>query len=305
MGTIPQGITMWNYFDPKFDYEEQFSDADSAWTGHKNFIYDYIRNIKPKTIVELGTHTGTSFFSMCQAAKDAKLSTRLSAVDTWKGDKHTAYYGESVFNRVVAIKNKFYPNQKITLLRCFFDEAVPKFRDHSIDLLHVDGLHTYEAVKHDLIQWLNKVSKNGVIVFHDIAEKKDDFGVYILWAELKKKYDTIEFYHSHGLGILFLKSDSKIRYKIFETIWQKYYALLADNRFNKIQIHRLQNEIHACNRDLNLTKLQLTSINENLKRILKLIKLKITTKIVQLTPSFLMQFITNIQKMVREPNKRT
>ena len=93
---------------------------------------------------------------------------------------------------------------KINLIRKTFDEAVLGFKDDSIDILHIDGLHTYEAVKHDFETWLPKVNQNGIVLFHDIKVGEDDFGVYKLWEELKKKYATIEFFQSFGLGVLFL-----------------------------------------------------------------------------------------------------
>ena len=61
----------WVYYDPKFDYEEMFFDIGRPWSGHKFFGYDLVRNFKPQRIVELGTAHGTSFFSFCQAVKDA------------------------------------------------------------------------------------------------------------------------------------------------------------------------------------------------------------------------------------------
>ena len=193
----------WKFHKPKFEYEETFKDFGWPWAGHKNFGYDLVRNFNPKIIVELGTHKGTSFWSFCQAVKDGEMDSELFAVDTWKGEEHAGYYSEEIFEEVKAIRKKYYGNIKISLMRKFFDEALDDFKDHSIDLLHIDGFHTYESVKHDFETWLTKMNKEGIVVFHDIFVKERDFGVYKFWEELKNNYITIEFYQSYGLGILF------------------------------------------------------------------------------------------------------
>lgn len=187
---------------PQFDFEKYRSLMASAWEGHELFAYNFVRNVKPRVIVELGTFTGFSFFVMAQAVKDAKLSSKLFAIDTWEGDKHTGFYDDSVYKFVKGLKNRFYAEQKIKFLRKTFKEANKDFRDNSIDLLHIDGLHTYKAVKGDFEMWLPKMNKNGVIFFHDIAVPY--FGVRRFWAEIEKKYPTNSFSHSYGLGIIFL-----------------------------------------------------------------------------------------------------
>jgi predicted O-methyltransferase YrrM len=222
----------WKYFDPLFEYEKWKLEIDaySGWVGHKYFIYDFIRNLKPQVVVELGTHYGTSFFSMCQAAKDSNLKGKLYAIDLWQGDKHAGFYDRSVLSEVKRIASKYYKNLKYQLLQKSFDEALKQFPDNSIDLLHIDGLHTYKAVKHDFLNWESRVKKDGLIILHDISETKDDFGVYKLWKEIKRKYRTLEFYHSHGLGIVFKKPEKFIDFKEFEEIWQRYYATIFENR---------------------------------------------------------------------------
>lgn len=228
----------WKYYKPKFEYEEKFQDLEWPWAGHKNFAYDLTRNTKPKVIVELGTHKGTSFFSFCQAVKDGKIGTSLYAVDTWKGDEHSGFYDESVFEEVKEIKDVYYKNLDIRLLRKTFDEAVADFENESIDILHIDGLHTYEAVKHDFENWFSKVKTSGMILLHDTAEKREDFGVYILWEDLKKKYKTIDFFHSHGIGMMFKGKNKFHNITIFKEIWQQYYPLLNENRVLSINLER-------------------------------------------------------------------
>ncbi len=214
----------WKYYRPKFEYEEKLKDIGWPWAGHKFFAYDLVRNIKPKRIVELGTHYGTSFFSFCQAAKDEALNTDLYAIDTWAGDKHAGFYGDEVFEKVSKISSEYYPHQNIMLLKKTFDEALKDFSDKSIDILHIDGLHTYEGAKHDYRYWRKKVKDDGIILFHDIFVKETDFGVYRLWDELKKNHSVIEFSHSYGLGIMFL--DNKLGSEIakIQKDLQMHYA---------------------------------------------------------------------------------
>lgn len=172
------------------------------WAGHIPFAFWLIENLKPDLLVELGTHSGNSYFAFCQAIASNQLPTRCFAVDTWKGDEHASFYEGAVFQEVSRYNEQNYRSFS-KLLRSTFDEAVSQFKDSSIDLLHIDGLHTYEAVKHDFDTWRSKVSSRGIILFHDTAVKERGFGVWQLWEEIVPQYRHFKFDHSYGLGVLF------------------------------------------------------------------------------------------------------
>ncbi|EQD40430.1 hypothetical protein B1A_16444, partial [mine drainage metagenome] len=69
----------------------------NAWCGHLPFAFWLIDTLKPDNFVELGTHTGNSYLTFCQAVKQVGSDTRCFAVDTWEGDEHAGYYGEEVY----------------------------------------------------------------------------------------------------------------------------------------------------------------------------------------------------------------
>ncbi len=187
------------------------------WVGHIPFAATLVSEIKPNLIVELGTHTGNSYFTLCQAVQENKLPTRCYAVDTWKGECHAGHYDETIYNEVNKYNQENHSDFSY-LLRTTFDEAAKQFSDNSIDLLHIDGLHTYEAVKNDYETWLPKVKEGGVILFHDICCRHADFGVWKLWDEINASQKfTHSYQHSYGLGIL-IKTDLQPNNEFLSTL---------------------------------------------------------------------------------------
>ena len=144
---------------------------------------------------------GESYFAFCQAIAENGVSCQAFAVDTWHGDAHTGAYGAEVFDEVNAYNAELYSGFS-SLLRMSFDQAAESFGDESIDLLHIDGEHTYEAVGRDFRRWWPKVKPGGVVIMHDAAERHHDFGVWKFLEELRREFPVAEFVHSHGLGVV-------------------------------------------------------------------------------------------------------
>ncbi len=173
----------------------------SSWLDHAPFAFALMDMFRPESLVELGTHNGYSYFAFCEAAKRLGLSTRCYAVDTWEGDEHAGRYTEHVFQMVDRHNEANYASFS-RLVRATFDEAVAHFPDGSIDLLHIDGRHFYEDVKHDFETWVPKLSERAVVLFHDINVRERGFGAYKLWEEISAKSPSFAFHHGHGLGVL-------------------------------------------------------------------------------------------------------
>jgi len=235
-------------------------ESPDGWIGHIPFADYLISEIKPKIIVELGTHTGNSYFAFCQSVKEHSLETKCFAVDTWEGDTHSGCYDDSVFQKVLKHNSAHYLSFS-KLLKMYFDDAINLFEDDSIDLLHIDGLHTYEAVKHDFESWLPKVAKGGLVIFHDISIKDRDFGVWKYWNDLKNKYPiNYEFNHSNGLGIIQVKTiDAKEKKSLLNLsalncdISKWTFELLGKNlidKFNLSEIYKLNSAEVARNKEL-------------------------------------------------------
>ena len=174
---------------------------ETAWAGHTPFGMFMISALRPKILVELGTYRGVSYCAFCQAVKEVGIVTECFAVDSWEGDAHSGKLGRSVFEKLRSHHDKRY-GEFSKLVRSTFDDALKLFEDKSIDLLHIDGLHTYEAVRHDFNSWRPKLSKNAVVLFHDVAVRERGFGVWRFWGELSREYPSFAFSHEHGLGVI-------------------------------------------------------------------------------------------------------
>lgn len=179
----------------------ELSNLPSAWKGHEYFAMWLVKQVQPQISVDLGVDYGYSLFSLAIPGIG-----EVYGIDSFEGDIHTGHHSDS-YNVVMNFKNRHFFN-KVHIIKGWFDEVVKSW-NHPIDILHIDGLHTYDAVKNDWDNWHQFVTNSGVTIMHDVISFQD-VGRFYNEIQLPKAY----FAHSSGLGVV--SHDREILLKISE-----------------------------------------------------------------------------------------
>ena len=235
-------IGAWKVWSPDFLGDEIDPErASSPWSGHRDFAYDLIRWRQPATAVELGTHFGCSFFSILQAMADASGQGALHAIDTWQGDPHAGEYGEEVFqlfsDNLAALTGQIDGGRvAVEIHRCLFSEALPSFEDDSIDLLHIDGFHSFDALKEDFETWLPKLAPNGLVLLHDVSPDSGYGSADYFTQQIADSYPGLAFSHNFGLGVVLPKGTEGWDYLFSDefTRWREAYRFEAEARLGHL-----------------------------------------------------------------------
>jgi hypothetical protein len=234
-----------------------------SWHLHIPFAFAITAMLRPRTFVELGTHKGDSYCAFCQAVDELGLDTVCWAVDSWQGDEHAGFYGDAVLEELRAYHDPLYGGFS-SLRRCLFDAALEFSPAGSIDLLHIDGHHAYDSVRHDFESWLPRMSERGVVLLHDTAVREGDFGVWRLWSELACRYPSFEFPFGHGLGVLAVGAHMEEKVRAFleygrnnaEGVSGFFHLLGTNNELAREkdtlvkQVHQLESDLLDRDRDL-------------------------------------------------------
>lgn len=133
-------------------------------------LMDMINYIKSKSptenmrMIEIGSYAGESTIMFASHFKD------VLSIDPFLNDYDmndaTCYHMELDKVYDIFINNtKEYKN--ISHVRKISDDAHESIDNSSYDFVYIDGLHTYEQVKKDILNYLPKIRKGGFIGGHD------------------------------------------------------------------------------------------------------------------------------------------
>ena len=142
-----------------------------------------------KTMIEIGSFVGESTVLFAQSFK------KVIAVDPFLADYDpldpTSYLFE--FKNVYeTYLDRTGAHENIQTIVSTSDDAVKKLGGLKYDFIYIDGLHTYDGVKTDIINYLPLVKKGGVIGGHDYTDQHEHLvGVYKAVNEMFGKPDKV------------------------------------------------------------------------------------------------------------------
>jgi predicted O-methyltransferase YrrM len=168
------------------------------WQLQEEFVpaLELAAALRPQRVLEIGTGWGGSLFSWAQVARP---DAHLVSVDLPGGPGGGGYTREYA----PRFKQFCFPAQRLTcVLSDSTDPAVVAHVkdafDGPLDVLFLDGAHSYDAVSKDFQNYSPIVRPGGIVVFHDIAHSNDEDATEMLevdrfWGEVKRGREHHEF----------------------------------------------------------------------------------------------------------------
>lgn len=167
-------------------------------------LLEFARKISPKNVCEIGTAAGGTNFLLSQALPTVCL---MVGIDLFVTDKRRLSYFSRPSVQHIYLDGSSYASETVK-------RAQRAFSGRSLDVLFIDGDHSYNGVRQDFLSYRQFVRDGGLIVFHDIVP---DYmarygrntgrwagGVPQFWQKLKAFYPHKEFIENpeqDGLGI--------------------------------------------------------------------------------------------------------
>lgn len=208
----PENVDRWIEITEQFRGIGWFAGM-AAWQVRSEFaeMLKLVKDAKPARIMEIGTAKGATLLCWCRIA-----SLQVISVDLEGGIHGGGYppakqslYREFTTGRAGVQLVLLQENSQIMATRQKVESVLA---GEKLDVLFIDGDHSYEGVKRDFELWSPLVRPGGIILFHDILPhtKVAHCEVDRLWKELKSKYRHTEFIADPqqgwaGIGALFLE----------------------------------------------------------------------------------------------------
>jgi predicted O-methyltransferase YrrM len=156
-------------------------------------LYKLINYLRPKTIIELGTSLGLNALYLSLANTSAKTYTLEGSAKL------------SSFSERLASNNNV---ANIRFINGNFDITFPKLLTEleTVDLIYVDGNHTYKNTLAYFRMALEKKTENSVFIFDDIYWSE---GMTKAWKEIISHPEVHMSIDAFWFGFIFFKKEIK------------------------------------------------------------------------------------------------
>jgi cephalosporin hydroxylase len=162
---------------------------------------------RPVTVCEIGTLMGGTSLFLAGIAPTIRLFVGIDI------EIHNERLVSSLTPRRVIVHHIEGSSHDVNVLR----RTAEVLDGRSLDILFIDGDHSYQGVRDDYLLYRDLVSTGGLIAFHDIVEDNGGAfwsgGVPKFWSEIKRSLRHWEFVHDWeqgGFGIGVLEHDPSI-----------------------------------------------------------------------------------------------
>lgn len=147
----------------------------------RNHFLDFIKKDSP-VIAEVGVEYG----GYTDIYINMFYNPEIYLVDLWSIERNDDPYFknnpqqlEIGYNKILT---KYGDDKRVKICKGHSDDWCDTFEDGTFDWVYIDANHTYEAAKNDILKWLPKVKKGGVLSGHDFNPDPnnivyDTFGV--------------------------------------------------------------------------------------------------------------------------------
>lgn len=142
--------------------------------------WDAILSRLPNDRKLLGAEIGVLNGNTSHRILGARKLLTLYMIDPWEAPKPGSSYFKSGDDNALkpakehegayrkTVERVKFAGDRAKIMRMYSHEAAKKIKDGSLDFVFIDGNHSYEGVRGDIILWLPKVKRGGFISGHDL-----------------------------------------------------------------------------------------------------------------------------------------
>jgi predicted O-methyltransferase YrrM len=141
--------------------------ADNFLEGFQDFIKHLkaTQNLSEFVIVEIGSYTGQSTTMFADEVKIViSVDPFMNDYDDKDDACHAADIPTEVYQKFLETVSSY---KNISHIRMTSDNAIVTLGNLKVDLVYIDGVHTYEQVKKDIENYKHIIKPGGLLCGHD------------------------------------------------------------------------------------------------------------------------------------------